>query len=113
MSKIPVTQMADALRDAVQKAIDVGSATLLGLEKETGVQRASIARFLAKKQTLRLDLAAVLASHFRLVLRPTSGTKQARQAARIRKLRKVADLAGEALAAIDAGDVKDARELLV
>ena len=41
---------------------------LLALSNATGVQRASISRFLSESQSLRLDCADKLAAHFGLVL---------------------------------------------
>jgi hypothetical protein len=43
---------------------------LIALERETGVQRMSIARFLSGATSLRLDKAERLAEYFGLELRP-------------------------------------------
>jgi transcriptional regulator with XRE-family HTH domain len=48
---------------------------LKALERETGVQRASLSRFMAGKQSLRLDAADKLAAFFRLTLQPMSKGK--------------------------------------
>jgi plasmid maintenance system antidote protein VapI len=63
----PIT---DLLRRTVREAIEAGRATYLGLEQHTGVQRASIMRFVRETQSLRLDMADRLAAHFGLELRP-------------------------------------------
>ena len=58
----------DALSGALKDAIEESGAYLLTLEQETGVQRASISRFLRGSQTLRLDVAERLMKHFGLVV---------------------------------------------
>lgn len=60
----PLPTMSDVLR----KAIVESELPLLVLERETGVQRASIRRFVAGTNSLHLDLADKLARHFGLVL---------------------------------------------
>jgi plasmid maintenance system antidote protein VapI len=57
--------MSDVLRQAIA---DSGK-PLIVLERETGVQRMSISRFLAGTQSLRLDVADRLADFFGLELR--------------------------------------------
>lgn len=61
MSKPPITT---ALRRAI---LDSGM-TYLALERETGVSRASIMRFVTDERTLRLDMADRLAAFFGLEL---------------------------------------------
>lgn len=60
--------MSDILRQAI---LDSGL-PLLRIEEETGVQRASISRFVRGERSLRLDLADKLAAYFGLVLTPTA-----------------------------------------
>lgn len=52
----------------LRRAILDSKLPLLMLERETGVQRASIRRFIEGKQSLRLDVADKLAEYFGLVL---------------------------------------------
>jgi plasmid maintenance system antidote protein VapI len=61
MSKSPI---ADVLRRKIVKS----GLTFLALERETGVARASIMRFVTGERTLRLDVADRLAAFFRLEL---------------------------------------------
>ena len=56
--------MSDVLRQTIRES----GIPLLTLSKATGVQRASIGRFLNESQSLRLDCADKLAAHFGLVL---------------------------------------------
>jgi plasmid maintenance system antidote protein VapI len=62
----PIT---DLLRRVVLEAVEAGRTTYLALERETGVTRASIMRFVRGSQSLRLDMADRLAGYFSLVLR--------------------------------------------
>jgi len=57
--------MSDVLRRAI---VESGKA-LIALERETGVQRMSIARFLRGETSLHLDVADKLAAYFGLELR--------------------------------------------
>lgn len=61
-----VENIADRLRRAI---VESGMAHI-ALERETGVQRASIMRFVRGDQSLRLDMAGRLADYFGLELRP-------------------------------------------
>ena len=56
-------------------ALDASETTLLTLEQETGVVRASIMRFVKGRQSLRLDMADKLAAHFGLELRSVGKDK--------------------------------------
>lgn len=56
--------MSEVLRQAILES----ETPLLVLERETGVQRASIRRFLNQERSLHLDVADKLAAHFGLVL---------------------------------------------
>ena len=56
--------MSEVLRQTILES----KIPLLTLSKATGVQRASISRFLNESQSLRLDCADELAAHFGLVL---------------------------------------------
>lgn len=57
--------LSDALRTAIAKS---GMAHI-AIERETGVQRACIMRFLRGERSLRLDVADKLAAYFDLELR--------------------------------------------
>jgi plasmid maintenance system antidote protein VapI len=61
--------ISDLLREKIRRAIDDGETTYLGLERETGITRASIMRFVRGTQFLRLDMADRLAVRFGLELR--------------------------------------------
>lgn len=62
----PIT---DLLRRTIADAVESGETNYLALERETDITRASIMRFVAGRQSLRLDLADRLADHFGLELR--------------------------------------------
>lgn len=64
-----VKRIDDALRQAI---IDSGLPQQR-IEKETGIARMSIGRFLRGERSLRLDKAAVLAEFLGLELRPKRG----------------------------------------
>ena len=57
------------LSDVLRRAILDSGMALIALERETGVQRMSIARFLRGAQSLRLDKADRLAAFLGLELR--------------------------------------------
>ena len=61
--------ISDLLRLTIREAIEGGRTTYLALERDTGVTRASIMRFVRGDQSLRLDMADRLAAHFELELR--------------------------------------------
>lgn len=56
------------ISDLLRRTIAKGGVPLLVLERETGVQRASIRRFVNGEQFLRLDMADALATYFNLEL---------------------------------------------
>lgn len=60
--------MSEVLRRVIREAIDGGRTNYKALERATGVTRASIMRFVRGEQSLRLDLADLLAAHFGLEL---------------------------------------------
>jgi transcriptional regulator with XRE-family HTH domain len=57
------------MTDPLKKALAASGMTYLELERATGVERASIMRFVTGKQSLRLDKADRLAGYFGLELR--------------------------------------------
>jgi plasmid maintenance system antidote protein VapI len=61
--------ISDLLRRSILVAVESGETNLKALERETGVVRASIRRFVTGTQSLRLDKADRLAAHFGLELR--------------------------------------------
>ncbi len=61
--------ISDLLRRTISDAVEAGQTTYLALERETGVTRASIMRFVKGTQFLRLDMADRLAAYFGLELR--------------------------------------------
>jgi plasmid maintenance system antidote protein VapI len=68
--KVDPTPITDLLRKTIRDAIEAERETYLGLERQTGVIRASIMRFVKGTRTIRLDMADKLAEHFGLSLRP-------------------------------------------
>jgi transcriptional regulator with XRE-family HTH domain len=65
----PAGPITGRLRQAI---LDTGS-TLIALERATGVDRASIRRFLRSERSLRLDKADALAAFLGLELRKKEG----------------------------------------
>lgn len=62
--------ISELLRKTISEAINEGDTTYLELQRETGITRASIMRFVKGRQFLRLDMADKLAEHFNLELKP-------------------------------------------
>ena len=62
----PIT---DLLLQTIRAAIESGETNYLAMERETGLTRESIMRFVAGKQSLRLDMADRLAAYFGLELK--------------------------------------------
>jgi plasmid maintenance system antidote protein VapI len=67
---VPPTPISDLLRRTILQAVSGGRTNYKGLERETGVTRASIMRFVRGTQSLRLDMADRLAAYLGLELRP-------------------------------------------
>ena len=61
--------VSDLLRRTIADAVAQERTNLLALERQTGVSRASIRRFLNGERTIRLDVADKLADYFGLVLK--------------------------------------------
>jgi plasmid maintenance system antidote protein VapI len=61
--------MSEPFADALKEAIRGSGLSLTHIEADTGVQRASLSRFLAGRRTLRLDMADRLAVYFKLTVR--------------------------------------------
>ncbi len=57
------------LSDALKKAILESGEPLLRIQEKTGVQRASLSRFLRGERSLRLDLADKLAAYFGITVK--------------------------------------------
>ena len=57
------------LSDALRRAILDTDLSFKALERETGVKRQSLMKFVREEQSLRLDMADRLAAYFGLVLR--------------------------------------------
>ena len=66
MKREPRDEMSETLKQAIVQS----EVPHQRIEKDTGVQRGSIARFLAGVTSLRLDKAGILADYFGLELRP-------------------------------------------
>jgi plasmid maintenance system antidote protein VapI len=58
------------ISDLLRRTIVASGLAFKALERETGVTRASIMRFVRGSQSLRLDMADRLAAYFGLELRP-------------------------------------------
>lgn len=56
------------ISDLLRRTIDKSDVPLLVLERDTGVHRASIRRFVNGEQFLRLDMADALGAYFGLEL---------------------------------------------
>jgi len=63
--------ISDLLKRTIRKAIEDGRTNFKALERETGVTRASIMRFVRGSQSLRLDMADKIAAFFGLELQPS------------------------------------------
>ncbi len=59
-----------SMSEVLKRAIEESGASLNAIERETGVQRASIIRFLRGETSLRLDIADKLAEHFGVTVVP-------------------------------------------
>ncbi len=70
-----MTRPTESLSERLRRAIVESGESQIALARATGVQRASIARFLRGDQSLRLDKAGALAAYFGLELRPTRGRR--------------------------------------
>jgi plasmid maintenance system antidote protein VapI len=66
------------ITDLLRQTIIQGKVPLLTLEQKTGVQRASIARFIRGEQSIRLDVADKLAAYFGLALVQTAKKRKVR-----------------------------------
>ena len=64
------------ISDALRRAIVESGLPYKTLERETGVARASIMRFVRGSQSLRLDMADRLATYFGLSLQPDTLTRR-------------------------------------
>ncbi len=62
------TKRKQPMTDLLRKTVAESGIPLLTLQQKTGVERASIARFLRGRQSLRLDKADALADYFGLEL---------------------------------------------
>jgi plasmid maintenance system antidote protein VapI len=56
--------------DALRKAIAESGLAHIAIERETGVKRQSIMRFMRGERSLRLDMADRLAAFFGLTVKP-------------------------------------------
>jgi plasmid maintenance system antidote protein VapI len=65
----PPVPISDLLRRTIRDAVEAGRTNYKALERETGVTRASIMRFVRGTQSLHLGIADRLAAYFGLELR--------------------------------------------
>ena len=66
---VTIDNMSEPFATALREAIRGSGLSLTRIEADTGVQRASLSRFMAGRRTLRLDMADRLATYFRLTVR--------------------------------------------
>jgi plasmid maintenance system antidote protein VapI len=66
---INMNETPSPISERLRRSIVESGIPLLKIEKDTGVQRASLSRFVNRKQSLRLDVADNLAVYFGLELR--------------------------------------------
>jgi plasmid maintenance system antidote protein VapI len=64
-------QQGSPITDLLRRTIVESGVSYNALQRETGVTRASIMRFVEGRQSLRLDMADRLAAYFGLALRKT------------------------------------------
>ncbi len=62
------------MTDALRRAIRDSGMTMKGLERETGVTRQSLMKFVAGERSMRLDMADKLADYFGLTLTRKNGS---------------------------------------
>jgi plasmid maintenance system antidote protein VapI len=65
-----MAKQGETMSGVLRKAIVESGKALIALERETGIQRMSLSRFLKGRQSLRLDVADKLAEYFGMELRP-------------------------------------------
>jgi hypothetical protein len=68
--RTPPAPISDLLRRTVREAVESGRTNFKALERETGVARGSIMRFVCTTHSLHLAAADRLAAYFGLELRP-------------------------------------------
>jgi transcriptional regulator with XRE-family HTH domain len=66
---INMNEAPSPISERLRRTIVESGIPLLKIEKDTGVQRASLSRFVNGRQSLRLDVADKLAAYFKLELR--------------------------------------------
>lgn len=64
----PKRKQPPTMTDVLRQTIRESEIPMLRLSEATGVDRLSISRFVSESQSLRLDCADKLATHFGLVL---------------------------------------------
>ena len=73
-----MSNAATTMTDLLRRTIIESGMAMKALERETGVQRLSIVRFVRGEQSLRLDIADKLAGYFGLALQPIKAKKKGR-----------------------------------
>lgn len=68
-------ELSSPISDLLRRTIVESGIPLLQIQEATGVQRASLSRFVRGMNSLRLDIADKLANYFGLELRPTKRTQ--------------------------------------
>ncbi|MBM3996754.1 MAG: helix-turn-helix domain-containing protein [Planctomycetes bacterium] len=70
------SKQASPITDLLRQTIIESGMTMKAIERETGVQRLSIVRFIRGEQSIRLDVADKLAAYFGLALQPIKAKKK-------------------------------------
>ena len=73
----------ETMSDVLRRAIRDSGLALLRIATDTGVERASISRFVRCERSLRLDMADKLAAYFGLHLTPAKPDKTGHQKKRV------------------------------
>ncbi|GAG19044.1 unnamed protein product [marine sediment metagenome] len=77
---MPKRKSQHPIADALKRAIRDSGMSYRRLERETGVLRQTLMRFMGGNGTLRLDMADKRATYFRLELGPTAKRRVKRKA---------------------------------
>ena len=71
-----IDNMNKTVTEILRRAIQASGVPLLQIEKQTGVQRASLSRFVRRERHLRSDAVDKLARYFKLELKPAAGRRK-------------------------------------
>jgi hypothetical protein len=71
---VPKQKKSQTMTELLRKAL-ADAESLSEVERRTGLKRQALAKFMRGEQSLRLDLADVLAEHFGIEVRPPKRRK--------------------------------------